>query len=67
MSTQKSRKFDPQTFLFQTGLGRAHFQYRPKQVIFAQGDPADAVFYVQQGRARLAVVSKYGKEATLTN
>ena len=43
--------------------GRSVASYRRKQVIFSQGDPADAVFYVQKGRVKLTVVSKQGKEA----
>jgi CRP/FNR family transcriptional regulator, cyclic AMP receptor protein len=39
--------------------------YRPKQAIFSQGDRADAVFYIQEGRVRLSVISKQGKEATI--
>ena len=63
---QKQRKpFDPNAFLAQVGPGRTVHQYRPKQAIFSQGDPADAVFYVQAGRVRLTVLSKQGKEATL--
>lgn len=63
---QKQRKpFDPNAFLAQVGRGRTVHQYRPKQAIFSQGDPADAVFYVQAGRVRLTVLSKQGKEATL--
>ena len=43
--------------------GRSVESFRRKQIIFAQGDPADAVFYVQKGRVKLTVVSKQGKEA----
>ena len=63
---QKHRKpFDPNVFLAQVGPGRTVHHYRPKQAIFSQGDPADAVFYVQAGNVRLSVLSKQGKEATL--
>ena len=55
--------FDPKTFLTRVRNGRSVTSYRRKQVIFAQGDPADAVFYVQEGRVKLTVVSKQGKEA----
>jgi CRP/FNR family cyclic AMP-dependent transcriptional regulator len=41
------------------------WRFRKKQTIFAQGDDADAVFYIQKGKVRLAVVSKTGKEATI--
>jgi CRP/FNR family transcriptional regulator, cyclic AMP receptor protein len=66
MDNRKRAKFDPKTFLAETGLGRTNLQYQKKHVIFAQGDRADAVFYLQKGRARLTIVSKHGKEATIT-
>jgi CRP-like cAMP-binding protein len=65
MARGKKRLFDPQSFLAQNGLGRTLLHYRKSQAIFAQGDAADAVFYLQKGRARLAVLSKQGKEATI--
>ena len=65
MSPSKTRPFDPKSFLAQSGLGRTVLQYRKKQAIFVQGDPADAVFYIQKGRAKLTVLSKQGKEATI--
>jgi CRP/FNR family transcriptional regulator, cyclic AMP receptor protein len=55
--------FNPKIFLTKVSDGRSVRPYRRKQVIFAQGDPADAVFYVQNGRVKLTVVSKQGKEA----
>jgi CRP/FNR family transcriptional regulator, cyclic AMP receptor protein len=65
MSSGKSHTFDPKTFLAQTGLGRTIVQYPKNKVIFAQGDPSDAVFYIQAGRTRLTVLSSRGKEATI--
>jgi CRP/FNR family cyclic AMP-dependent transcriptional regulator len=65
MSPRKIPKFDPQAFLAQTGLGRVILQYPKNKVIFAQGDPSDAVFYIQAGRAKLTVLSARGKEATI--
>jgi CRP/FNR family cyclic AMP-dependent transcriptional regulator len=62
---KKHPKFDPQSFLASIGGGRVVTTFRRKQTIFAQGDPADAVFYIQKGKARLSVVSKRGKEATI--
>jgi CRP-like cAMP-binding protein len=59
-------KFDAATFLANAGLGRKIVQLKPKQVFFSQGNPADSVFYLQKGRAKLTVVSKAGKEATIT-
>jgi CRP-like cAMP-binding protein len=58
--------FDPAVFLSKAGLGRTIVQLKKKQVIFAQGDPADAVYYIQRGRIRLTVISSTGKEATLS-
>jgi len=57
--------FDPKALLMRAEEGRTVVSYARKQVIFAQGDPADAVFYVQQGRVKLTVVSKQGKEAVV--
>ena len=57
--------FDPKTFLAHAGSGRAVRHYRPKQAIFSQGERAEALFYVQEGRVKLSVVSKQGKEATI--
>jgi CRP-like cAMP-binding protein len=58
--------FDPAAFLANAGLGRRIVQLTPKQTFFSQGDPADAVFYLQKGRAKVTVVSSAGKEATIT-
>ena len=55
--------FDPKAFLTRVNDGRSVESYRRKQAIFSQGDPADAVFYVQEGRVKVTVVSKQGKEA----
>jgi CRP-like cAMP-binding protein len=48
------------------GLGRRIIDLKPEQTFFTQGDPADSVFYLQSGRAKLTVVSQNGKEATIT-
>ena len=58
--------FDVAAFLAKAGLGRRIVQLKPKQVFFSQGNPADSVFYLQKGRTKLTVVSKAGKEATIT-
>jgi CRP/FNR family cyclic AMP-dependent transcriptional regulator len=57
--------FDPRKFLTNAGIGRTIQNYRSKQNIFSQGKRADAVYYIQEGRVRLSVVSKQGKEATI--
>jgi CRP-like cAMP-binding protein len=62
---KKNRVFDPHTFLATIGQGRNMLVVPKAQIIYSQGDPADAVFYVQKGKVRLTVVSKAGKEATI--
>jgi CRP/FNR family transcriptional regulator, cyclic AMP receptor protein len=59
-------EFDTGAFLASTGLGRRIIQLAPKEAFFSQGDPADSVFYLQTGRAKVTVVSTAGKEATIT-
>jgi len=62
---KKARTFDPEALLATVGEGRKAMRFPKKQTIFAQGDAADAVFYLQSGKVKLAVVSKTGKEATI--
>jgi CRP-like cAMP-binding protein len=57
--------FDAAAFLARAGLGRRTFQLAAKQRFFSQGDPADSIFYLQKGHARVTVVSSAGKEAIL--
>ena len=59
-------EFDVAAFLANAGLGRRIVQFSRNDSFFSQGDPADSVFYIQKGRAKLTVVSKAGKEATIT-
>lgn len=65
LKTTPRLQFDPAAFLAKTGEGRAAYNYARGQVIFAQGDPADAVFYVQTGQVKLTIVSAQGKEAVV--
>ena len=65
VSPKKKYDFDPQQFLATIGEGRKVIAFPKKQAVFSQGDAADAVFYIQEGKVRLTVVSKIGKEATL--
>jgi CRP-like cAMP-binding protein len=65
MMDLKQTGFDPAVFLAQAGLGRRVVQIKPKQAFFSQGDEADCVYYLQSGRAKLTVISKEGKEATI--
>jgi CRP/FNR family transcriptional regulator, cyclic AMP receptor protein len=55
--------FDPKTFLAQVGAGKSICKFSKGQNVFAQGDVADAVFYIQKGKIKLTVVSDQGKEA----
>lgn len=64
-ATKKNLDFDPNTFLATIGEGRRMVAVPKKRTIYAQGDEADAVFYIQKGKVRLTVVSKTGKEATI--
>jgi CRP-like cAMP-binding protein len=59
-------RFDVAAFLASAGVGRRIIQLAPKAVFFSQGDPADSVFYLQKGRAKVTVVSPTGQEATIT-
>src|SRR5262245_55610541 len=59
------RAFDPHTFLAKGGAGRTLLAYQKQSLIFAQGDAADAVFYIQDGQVKLSVVSTRGKEAVI--
>ena len=63
--SNNGREFDPHAFLATIGKGRKAMLFPKKQTIFSQGDPADAVFYLQTGKVKLTVVSKTGKEATI--
>src|SRR6202171_410151 len=65
VSANKKRDFDARVFLATIGEGRRVIALPKKQTIFTQGDAADTVFYIQEGKVRLTVVSKIGKEATL--
>lgn len=66
MTPLERPSFDVEAFLANAGLGRRIAHFAPKESFFAQGDAADSVFYLQKGRAKLTVVSKAGKEATIT-
>ena len=65
MIEQSNALFDPATFLANAGIGRRIVRIKAKEVFFSQGNPADCVFYLQTGRARITVVSRAGKEATI--
>jgi CRP/FNR family transcriptional regulator, cyclic AMP receptor protein len=66
MAVPQKIAFDAPAFLAEAGLGRRIIQLKPKQAFFSQGGPADSIFYLQSGRAKLTVFSEKGKEATIT-
>ena len=57
--------FDPKIFLAKVGDGKTILKYQKDQIVFSQGDVADAVFYIQTGKIKLTVVSERGKEAVV--
>ena len=57
--------FDPREFLAIVGEGKTILEFRKDHVVFAQGDVADTVFYVQKGRVKVVVISEQGKEAVV--
>jgi len=57
--------FDPREFLAIVGEGKTILEFRKDHVVFAQGDVADAVFYIQKGRVKVVVISEQGKEAVV--
>jgi len=64
-AAEKRRKFSLQTFLSTINGGRTIAVFPNKRTIFAQGDAADSVFYIQKGKVKLIVVAQNGKEATI--
>ena len=61
----KRAAFDPNIFLAMVGDGKTISKYQKDQIVFSQGDVADAVFYIQKGKIKLTVVSERGKEAVV--
>jgi CRP/FNR family transcriptional regulator, cyclic AMP receptor protein len=66
LTQEVTTKFDAADFLATVGLGRTIIELKTKDTFFRQGDPADAVFYLQKGRAKITVVSQNNKQATIT-
>jgi CRP-like cAMP-binding protein len=62
---RRKARFDPKIFLAKVGEGKTVFEFRKDQIVFSQGEDADAVFYIQQGKVKLTVVSEQGKEAVV--
>ncbi|WGJ15567.1 Crp/Fnr family transcriptional regulator [Methylocapsa sp. D3K7] len=65
MAIKRKASFDPKSFLAKVGEGRSIAKYRSDEIVFSQGDPADAVFYIQKGKIKITVVSQQGKEAVV--
>src|SRR5450432_2128927 len=65
MKVKRNRPFNVETFLATVGGGRSLSNYRKNQTVFSQGDPADSVFYIQEGKVKVCVVSERGKEAVV--
>jgi CRP/FNR family transcriptional regulator, cyclic AMP receptor protein len=63
MAIKRTPPLSPAAFLTRAGKGRSLIKYRKNQIVFTQGDPADAVFYIQKGKLKVTVVSDRGKEA----
>jgi CRP/FNR family cyclic AMP-dependent transcriptional regulator len=63
--SKAKKPFDPKVFLSKANGGRTISTYKKNQVVFAQGDPADSVFYILDGKAKITVVSEQGKEAVV--
>jgi CRP/FNR family transcriptional regulator, cyclic AMP receptor protein len=65
MATKANPTFDPKAFLATVQEGRTVSDYRPEDVVFLQGSPADGVFYIQKGKIKIVVTSKQGQEAVV--
>jgi len=65
MKRKAKLPFDPKEFLSKVSGGQRIAEYRKDQIVFRQGDPSDAVFYIQSGKAKKTVVSEQGKEAVV--
>jgi len=65
MHDARNSSIDAATFLVEAGLGRRIVHIKAKTTFFLQGNPADCIFYLKKGRAKLTVVSQRGKEATI--
>jgi CRP/FNR family cyclic AMP-dependent transcriptional regulator len=65
MARKRRPPFDPKAFLAKVGEGRSIGRHRKDQIVFSQGDLADAVFYIQKGKVKVTVVSEQGREAVV--
>ena len=65
MASKAKLAFDPKVFLAVIGVGKTISKYRKGEIVFAQGDPGDAVFFIEKGRVKVTVLSKQSKEAII--
>ncbi|MGC2823669.1 MAG: cyclic nucleotide-binding domain-containing protein [Pseudolabrys sp.] len=65
MKRKAKPPFDSKTFLAKANVGRSISKYRKNQIVFSQGDPADSVFYIRDGKVKVTVISEQGKEAVV--
>ena len=65
MAIKRQPPFNPKTFLAHVGEGRSIGRHRKDEIVYSQGEPADAVFYIQKGKVKVTVVSEQGKEAVV--
>ena len=65
MAGKTNQTFDPKAFLAKVGEGKTILEFRKDEVVFAQGDVASTVFYIQKGRVKVVVISEQGKEAVV--
>ena len=65
MTRKENKTFDAKTFLRTVGEGRTISKYRKNKTVFSQGDPANAVYYIHQGKVKVSVLSQEGKEAVV--
>jgi CRP-like cAMP-binding protein len=65
MKSKAKALFDPKVFLGKANGGRTISTYRINQIVFSQGEPADSVFYIHEGKIKVTVISEQGKEAVV--
>ncbi len=65
MARKTNDSFDPKVFLAKVGEGKTILEFRKDEIVFAQGDVADTIFYIQKGRLKVIVISEQGKEAVV--
>src|SRR5271155_1692999 len=65
MNRKAKLPFDPKVFLSKVNGGRRIHDYKKDQIVYQQGDPSDAAFYIQSGKVKKTVISEQGKEAVV--